>query len=101
MVVACRIYGFLLLPAVYYYFFSSSSGVMRNGLLALLLDRQCVGYTVTSSNRVAADSLFLSCLPKKLFSNNLCLLQNIPDSSIPLYDCQKIFMEWGRGKSTK
>jgi hypothetical protein len=64
MVVVCGIYGFLLLPAA---FFSSSSGVTRNGLLVLLLDRQCVGYTVTSSNLVAADSLFLSCLPKNYF----------------------------------
>jgi hypothetical protein len=48
-------------------FFFSSSGVTRNGHLVLLLDRQCVGCTVTSSNRVTADSLFLSCLPKIIF----------------------------------
>jgi hypothetical protein len=68
--------------------FFSSSGVTRNGHLVLLLDRQCVGCTVTSSNR-------LLLIPYSY------LLQNIPDSSLPLYDCQKIFMEWGRGKSTR
>jgi hypothetical protein len=47
--------------------FFCSSSVTRNGHLVLLLDRQCVGYTITSSNQVAADSLFLSCLPKNYF----------------------------------
>jgi hypothetical protein len=48
-------------------FIFRSSGVMRNGLLVLLLDKQCIGCTVIRSNRVAADSLFLSCLPKIIF----------------------------------
>jgi hypothetical protein len=38
---------------------------------------------------------------QKLFSNNSCLLQNILDSSLPLYDRQKNIQGMGEGEEHK
>jgi hypothetical protein len=86
-------------PVAYCVLFFCSSSVTRNGHLVLLLDRQCVGYTITSSNQVAVDSLFLSCLPKNYF---LIISAFFKISQIVVFPCmtaRKYSWNGGGGKA--